>query len=233
MSFISGCLIPDPTNGGNRAKLWVDHSFQPGVTLPQTAERDQPAGFLYFGDAMFPFMPRFALEEIDGTRGKLCGDAFELPAIAPPEPHRSRLPKRYADHVLEHRAISVPADAGARIIADEQGLDEIVRPKARKMRRSPLYGQEPRGNRIGWRKLPGLEVIAPSKAAGEPLACPLLVAKWVKTSLVDALDERPLLLRRDEVILLGEAGQQWGCPKQVALQAVDGHHHLYQKVRLV
>ena len=82
------------------------------------------------GDAVLPSMPRLAGEMIDRPRRQLCRRPIETAGPATPEPQRRRRSERDAEDMLEHRPVSVPANPGTRVVADQQGLDEFARAQA-------------------------------------------------------------------------------------------------------
>ena len=67
---------------------------------------------------------------VDRPGHQQCRRPIKAAVPASPEPHRRRRPKRDADDMLEDRPISMPADASARIVADHQGLHEVIRREA-------------------------------------------------------------------------------------------------------
>ena len=58
------------------------------------------------------------------TAARAAPGPVETTGPAPPEAHRRRGAERDAEDMLERRPVAVPADPGAGIVADQQGLDE-------------------------------------------------------------------------------------------------------------
>lgn len=65
--------------------------------------------------------------------------------------------------MLEHRPVAMPADAGARIVADEQRLGEVAGRKTGKTRCACSHVFEKVGDRQGRRERRGVEIVAPAK----------------------------------------------------------------------
>ena len=109
--------------------------------------------------------------------------------------------------MLKHRPIAVPADPGTRVIADDQGLDEVPRFQAGKPRRPGASRQQPVGKRVGRAEVGGVEIVAPAIGRGQPLAKPAVKAERRKLGRVDRADQRAFLIRRDDLIDLGQTGK--------------------------
>lgn len=74
---------------------------------------------------MLPAMPCLAAKMVRRTRLELDGSPLEAGICTVPETQDRRCRERNADDVLEHRAVTVPADTGTRIISRNQRLHEI------------------------------------------------------------------------------------------------------------
>ena len=93
----------------------------------QAAEGYRPACFGHLGDAMLPPVPRFAAEMVNRSGWQLGGDPIKPAGSASSESHRRRRPDRNPQDMFEHAAIPMPTDPGARIVLDQQRLNEFVR----------------------------------------------------------------------------------------------------------
>src|SRR5215472_2211109 len=98
---------------------------QPAL-LRQAAEGDRPSRHLHGSNAVLPFMPRLPRQMIDRPRRQEHRRPIETAALASPKPHRRRSSERDAEDMLEHRPVSVPADSGTRVVADQQSLDKLA-----------------------------------------------------------------------------------------------------------
>src|SRR3546814_8262151 len=74
---------------------------------------------------MFPFVPDFAREMIEGAGRERERGTLEPGAGPAAQAQRHRCAERQADHMVEDRTVAVPADPGARRVSDEQRLDEL------------------------------------------------------------------------------------------------------------
>src|SRR3546814_10341316 len=72
---------------------------------------------------MFPFVPDFAREMIEGAGRERERGTLEPGAGPAAQAQRHRCAERQADHMVEDRTVAVPADPGARRVGDEQRLD--------------------------------------------------------------------------------------------------------------
>ena len=63
---------------------------------------------------------------VNRSGSQLGGGAIEASSPAPAESHRRGGTERDADNMLEHRTITMPADPGARIVPNEQRLNQIL-----------------------------------------------------------------------------------------------------------
>ena len=104
----------------------------------QSAKGDRKAQLLSRRDAVLPIMASGARKKIGGARLQMEAGAIE-PGIGPPaKAQRRRRAERNADDLIEHVAVTVPADPGARVIAGEQNVDEVARlERLRRPRRFP------------------------------------------------------------------------------------------------
>ena len=83
---------------------------------------------------MFPLPPGFAREEISRARREFEAGAPEPGGDTLAESQDRGRVERNADHLFEHVPVAVPPNAGARIVAGEQDVNEGVRSEAREPR---------------------------------------------------------------------------------------------------
>ena len=76
---------------------------------------------------------------------------------------RRGIAERDANDVLEHRPVLVPADAAAGIVADQQGLDELIGREAGEGCGPRLHRLKPSRQRVGRREPAVLEIVASSE----------------------------------------------------------------------
>jgi hypothetical protein len=95
--------------------------------LRQAAEGDRPARHRHRRDAVLPLAPRFAAQMVNRSGSQLGGGAIKASSPASAASHRRGGTERDADNTLEHRTITMPADPGARIVPNEQRLNQILR----------------------------------------------------------------------------------------------------------
>src|ERR1700722_15014291 len=107
----------------------------------------------------------------------------------------------------EGRAVAMPADAGARVITDEQRLNEIIDGQAGQSRGGLAQWQEPVRDRGGRRPGARIEVVAPPVGCRETLAEPSLKPKRREFDGVNGGGERLLVRRRDAVFEQGQPRQ--------------------------
>ena len=174
----------------------------------QGSEGDGPAGRVHLGDAVLPAVPGLAAQMIRRPRRQGGGRAVEPARPATAEAHDRRRAERHADDVLENRAVAVPADSRARVVAGEQHLRERLRREPRERRAARPERQQPIGDRSRRRDLRGVEIVVPAERGGDPLAEPALEAERRERHLRHPRDEFRRRLRRDDAFRLGEAGQQ-------------------------
>src|SRR6266496_3558436 len=136
---------------------------------------------------------------VDRPRRQRCGGTVEAARLAAPKSHRRGRAERNTNDMLEHRPVAVPSDAGPRIVADEQSLDELVRGEVCELRNSFAQRQEPFGDRVCPREAGVVEIIAPAKRRGQPLAEPSMEAERRQLQPVDGRDKRLFLARPDNV----------------------------------
>lgn len=68
--------------------------------------------------------------------------------------------------MFKHRPVLVPADARAGVVADQQGLFELLGRETRESGGPSFQRLEPIRERIGRREPAGLEIIAPAERSG-------------------------------------------------------------------
>src|SRR4051812_4449951 len=124
------------------------------------------------GDTVFPIAPHFAAEQISRTRFKLDPGASETGGRALAEAHGRWRAKGDADHLVELRTVTVPADAGAGVVADDQGMREILGRQLGEIGSPLAEGQQPFRNRLAAGEAGMVEIVPPPKASGQPLAGP-------------------------------------------------------------
>ena len=90
------------------------------------AKCHRPARLVHGCDAVLPSVPYLSCHVVDRPRHEADSDAVEPDRLATAEAHGRRRAKRHPDDMPEHRAVAMPANAGARIIANEQGLNEVI-----------------------------------------------------------------------------------------------------------
>jgi hypothetical protein len=107
---------------------------------------------------------------IDRPRRQERRCSIETAGLASPETHRRRGAERDAKDMLEHRPVSVPANSGTWVVADQKGLDEFGRLQAGELRRLHPQRQQPIGNRHGWGEAGIVEVVTPAVGGSKPLS---------------------------------------------------------------
>src|SRR5689334_1506766 len=107
--------------------------------------------------------------------------------------------------MLEDRPVTMPANSGARIVADQQRLYEVIRLEAGEPRRLLTQGQQPIRDRIGPAEGCCLEVVAPAKRGGQALSGPSVKTEGRQRLRVDGPDERLFLARGDKGFGLRQA----------------------------
>ena len=137
------CPITVQATGGVARRLVSAATPLHGFLLGQAAEGDRPACHVHLSDAVLPIVPRFAAQVVDRSRRQLGGSPVKASSAASSESHRRRRPKRDADDMLEHRTIPMPTDPGARIVPDQQRLNEVIRFEAREPRRPLAQRKQP------------------------------------------------------------------------------------------
>src|SRR5690349_22662686 len=107
--------------------------------------------------------------------------------------------------MLEDRPVTMPTNSGARIVADQQRLYEVIRLEAGEPGRPLTQGQQPIRDRIGSTEACCLEVVAPAERGGQALSGPSVEAKGRQPRRVDGPDERVFLARGDKGVGLRQA----------------------------
>jgi len=126
--------------------------------------------------------------------------------------------------MLEHRPVPMPAYARARVVPDQQGLNEIVGSQPRKCSGLIAHGQQPVRDRIGGAEPSVIEIIAPAERGCQPLACPTSKAEGREVGGVDFGNQCLFFGRRDELLGQGQTRQHRGSIKKVGLSGDHGAH---------
>ncbi len=147
--------------------------------------------------------------------------AIESVLPAPPQPQRGRRTQRQTGDMAEDRPISMPSDTRARIVADQQRLNELSLADREQFRRFAPYGHQPVGNRRGCRDLRGVEIIGPAERTGQALAEPTLKPKWGERQCIERGNEVRFGGGIDDVGSIGQTfrpgGQSRGCVEKIGL----------------
>src|SRR6185312_10420172 len=138
----------------------------PPALFGQGAEGDREAQIAPGNNAVLPLPSRFAGQQIGRTGKDIEPGTIEPARAATAETQRRRRRKREADNAVEHVAIAVPADSGARIVAREEDVHEIVGSESGKRRGRLSQRQEPAGYRVRRREARIVEIVAPAKGLG-------------------------------------------------------------------
>lgn len=81
---------------------------------------------------MLPIVADFAAEMVDGTgREQLRGAIEAAAAPSTAKAQGGRVAERNPYHMFEYGPVAMPADAGTRIVANEESLHELIRCQAR------------------------------------------------------------------------------------------------------
>ena len=116
---------------------------------------------------MFPLVPRFARERVDRAGGEEASGAVEAARgtgrFAAAQAEGGGGFERDADHMFEHRPVAVPADAGAGVVAGDQGVDEVGLGQAGEPGGAGAQGKEEGGDRLRGAEARIVEVVAPAE----------------------------------------------------------------------
>src|SRR5262249_18480169 len=126
------------------------------------------------GDAVLPLMSRLASQVIKGPRREGHGHAVEGAGSAATKPQFRLRAEGEAEDMAEDRPVAVPADPGARIVAEQRCLHELVRIEAGELRRSCAQREEPIRYRVGRPDAGVVEIVAPAERGCEPFTGPLM-----------------------------------------------------------
>ena len=94
--------------------------------MGKRAKCHRPARLVHGRDAVLPSVPRLSGHVVDRPRRKVDSDTVEPIRLATAEAHGRPRAERHPDDMPEDRAVAMPADTGGGIIANEQGLDEVI-----------------------------------------------------------------------------------------------------------
>ena len=175
---------------------------------PQAAEGDRPARHRHRRDAVLPLVPRFAAQMVNRSGSQLGGGAVEASSPAPAESHRRGGTERDADNMLEHRTITMPADPGARIVPNQQRLNQILRGYMCEPRRLRTQRQQPRGKRLGRSEARRVEIVAPAIRGGQAFSGPSVEAERRQFRRVDRRDQGLFLARCDDTLRLRQTRER-------------------------
>lgn len=106
-------------------------------------------------------MSRLFRDVVDRTRPGFVRETVETAITPPPEAQRRRIAQRNTHHMLEHRAILVPADPRAGIVADQQRLLEPGCRQPGASRGDVTDRQEPVRQRRSSLEAAVIEIVAP------------------------------------------------------------------------
>src|SRR4051794_13843565 len=101
---------------------------------------------------------------IGGARSDLEADALEAGGEPLAKAQGRGRAERDSDDLIEYVAVAVPTDAGAGIVAGEQGVDEVVRFDAGKRRGRLANRLQPVWDRLRGRKAGVVEIVPPAEA---------------------------------------------------------------------
>ena len=113
-----------------------------------------------------------------------------------------------ADDVLEHVAIAMPSNSGARIVAGEEDMNERVRLQAREGCGGFAERVKPARNGLSGREARILEVVAPAEALRLAIAEPAMEAEWGKFGGDEMLDERLFFGPANDLLAVAETRDQ-------------------------
>src|SRR5579884_501649 len=102
-------------------------SCDASALLGKRPKGDRKAQLVAGCNGVLPIPPGRAGEQIGGSRLNLEPCTPESGRSALPESEARRSCERDADDLVEDIAIAVPSDAGARVVAGKQDMDEIAR----------------------------------------------------------------------------------------------------------
>jgi hypothetical protein len=128
-----------------------------------------------------------------------------LRALLAAEAKRSFREQRDADHVAEHRPVAVPAEAGADLIFDQQGMDELVRRQAGEGGGLGAQRQEPVRHLFRFGEARAVESVLHPERDRPPLADEALELERCKRKGSEMRDELRFLLWRNQLRRVGES----------------------------
>src|SRR5581483_2392077 len=155
-------------------------------------------------DAMLPIPSSFAQEQIDGARSNIEAGALETRWLAAPEAQGCRRCERDSHHLVEHVAVSVPAETRAWIVAGEQDMHEIIGAQPGEGGGLFSQGLEPFRNRLRRREACVIEIVAPAERLGPAIAKPAMESEWSEIGCAQLRDQLLLLPGADQLLAIIE-----------------------------
>jgi hypothetical protein len=159
---------------------------------------------------------------VDRARRQQRRHSVESTGPASAELYDCRRAQRDTENMLEHGAVSVPADTRARVVAQDQSLDEGLRFQAGEPCCLGVNRQQPVRKRILRPEAAGVKIVPPAVGRGQSLAESAVEAKRQELRRVDRAGQRLFLIRRNDILCLGQTGES-GLIKQLGLKGDDAH----------
>src|SRR6185312_4188969 len=205
---------PSVTRGRTASRMPSSSVVREGVAARRRpARREVPEGHriaqaIHGRDAVIPAASRLATQQISGAATYLLRRALPAGAVLAAKAQRAGRQERDGDDFLEHRPVTVPADAGAgRVFRDQDLLQAVRRDAGEGGRRAAQRQQE--GRRIVALLQPAAGIIvAPAERHHAALAEIAVELEGLERQSREARDQRLLLARRDHALAIGEAGGQ-------------------------
>ena len=141
------------------------------------------------GDAVLPGAADLTAKQISRTRLEPGASASEGGCRPLAKAHDGGRSQRNAHNLVELRTVAVPADAGAKVVADDQGMGEIARLQSRESLGTHPRRIEPIRDFLGLSEAGIVEIVAPAEASRQPLARPALEAERRQAERFDLPDQ--------------------------------------------
>lgn len=151
---------------------------------------------------MLPAVPHLATQQVKRAWRQRQGMALEPFGNPPPQSQQHLRTQRQAGDYAELRPVSMPTDARAGIIADQQSLDEPLGVETCKSAHLLAQRQQPRWERRRLVQPAPVEVVTVPERGRQPLALPPLELEGSERRVIDMTDQFCRLGGSDE--LLGE-----------------------------
>src|SRR5688572_7592643 len=159
-------------------------------------------------NTVLPLPAGGTIEHVRGARVERRRRGHPLGPLAALETKPARARQRDADHHAEHRRVAVPSDAGAGRVMRDEHFDELVRGHATDRGCACAQRQEEVGDRRARLDAPRLVAIGPAEVRGAPPRHLPAHLDLVKVQRRDPRQRRALLVGREEVGTIDEAGRR-------------------------